>query len=156
MLEFTMSHSPRRIQIVGSSNAGKSTLAAKLAAETGYPHIELDALNWEPNWHGLHQHNPEEFRRRIQQATTGDSWIIAGNYTTFSQELLWGTNYESFWPQLRFWHSNSLLNWLWLNHGRQRNALLKAESDLRWQHLHFIHLKSPREATQFSIKTKNP
>ena len=58
-----MSYSPHRIQIVGSSNAGKSTLATRLAAETGFPRVELDALNWKPNWQGRHQHEPDEFRR---------------------------------------------------------------------------------------------
>ena len=84
-----MNLQPQRIQIVGSSNAGKSTLAARLAAEMNYPFVELDALNWMPNWQGRHEHEPEEFRRLIREATSGDTWIAAGNYTKFSQELIW-------------------------------------------------------------------
>ncbi|MGJ8726299.1 MAG: adenylate kinase [Roseibacillus sp.] len=186
-----MSPSPRRIQIVGSSNAGKSTLAARLASESGYPYVELDALNFEPNWRGRNQHDPEEFRRLIREATDGDAWIVAGNYSVYcreltwpradtiiwldfplpllslrlirrswrrsrKKELLWGTNYEQFWPQLRFWHPDSLLNWLWANHARQNQNLLNAKVDPRWAHLNFIHLTSPQEASQFTFKTKNP
>ncbi|MEM9080462.1 MAG: adenylate kinase [Verrucomicrobiota bacterium] len=78
-----------RLQIIGSSNSGKSTLGARLSRETGYPLVELDALNWEPDWQGLNQHNPEEFRRRVRQATSHEKWIVAGNYSEFSRELIW-------------------------------------------------------------------
>lgn len=186
-----MSYSPHRIQIVGSSNAGKSTLAARLAAETGFPRVELDALNWKPNWQGRHQHEPDEFRRLISEATKGDKWIVAGNYTRFSQELtwpradtiiwldlplrlltlrlicrswkrwrqnelLWETNYERFWPHFRFWHPDSLLYWLWSNHGHQRQNLLNAKTDPRWQHLRMVHLNSAKEIAEFSLKAKSP
>ena len=33
--------------------------------------------------------NPKEFRRLIREATAGDAWIVAGNYTKFSHELTW-------------------------------------------------------------------
>ena len=186
-----MSHSPRRIQIVGSSNAGKSTLTARLAAETGFPLVELDALNFEPNWKGRNVHKPDEFTRLISAATASDSWIVAGNYTKFShqltwpradtiiwldlplpllsirllrrswkrsrsKELLWGTNRERFLPQLRIWHSTSLLNWLWKNHHRYRKLLSTAQTDPQWQHLNFIRLTTSKEASQFSLKTENP
>ncbi|HTE18391.1 MAG TPA: AAA family ATPase, partial [Armatimonadota bacterium] len=41
---------PRRIVVVGSSGAGKSTMAAALSQRLGLPHIELDALRHGPNW----------------------------------------------------------------------------------------------------------
>ena len=39
-----------RIAVVGTSGAGKTTLSARLAAQLGYPHIELDAFQHGPNW----------------------------------------------------------------------------------------------------------
>lgn len=115
-----MSYSPHRIQIVGSNNAGKSTLAARLAAETGFPRVELDALNWKPNWQGRHQHEPDEFRRLT---------------SAFAIPTLY---------------------WLWSNYGYQRQNLLNAKTDPRWQHLRMVHLTSAKEIAEFSLEAKSP
>lgn len=40
----------QRIAILGNSSGGKSTLARRLAAETGLPRHEIDALLWRPGW----------------------------------------------------------------------------------------------------------
>ena len=47
--------------------------------------MELDALWWEPGWT-----NPpiEVFRKRVDEATEGDSWVVAGNYSAV-RDLLW-------------------------------------------------------------------
>ncbi|MBK8181000.1 MAG: hypothetical protein IPK67_19355 [Planctomycetes bacterium] len=45
-----MPPSPARVVFVGPCGSGKSTLGAQLAAARWVPHIELDALQWEPNW----------------------------------------------------------------------------------------------------------
>lgn len=82
----------QRILVVGNSCSGKSTLGGQLAAFMNAPFVELDALNWEPNWVGLNDTNPDELIRRMQQATAGDSWVVAGSYTQFSQ--------QAFWPRL--------------------------------------------------------
>ncbi len=68
----------RRIIVVGSSNAGKSTLAERLARHLNASFIELDGLFWEPNWVGA---TPEVFRQRVCEAIQADSWVMAGNYS---------------------------------------------------------------------------
>ena len=79
----------RRIQVTGNSCSGKSTLAATLAQHTGFPLVELDALNWQPNWVGLNDTDPAELERLIQEATLGDSWIVAGSYSAFCRRIFW-------------------------------------------------------------------
>ncbi|NER84298.1 MAG: AAA family ATPase [Leptolyngbya sp. SIO1D8] len=63
----------QRILIIGNSCSGKSTLGAHLAASLNVPFVELDALNWEPNWVGLNDTNLDELMRRMQTAAAGDS-----------------------------------------------------------------------------------
>ncbi|MEZ4504156.1 MAG: adenylate kinase [Dehalococcoidia bacterium] len=79
--------SPRRIAFIGNTSAGKSTLAAELARRLDVPHIELDALYWEPNWVGAER---EVFRARVDAATGVEGWTSSGNYLTAVQDLVWG------------------------------------------------------------------
>jgi adenylate kinase family enzyme len=68
-----------RISVVGTSGSGKTTFASQLAARLGVPRIELDALNWGPNWTPA---EVETFRDRVRLATAADDWVCDGNYST--------------------------------------------------------------------------
>ena len=52
-----------RIVVVGTTGAGKTTLASRIAVMLELPHIELDAINWQSGWRDLTRHDPEEFSR---------------------------------------------------------------------------------------------
>lgn len=170
-----------RIHIMGDSCAGKSTLGARLADALGVDFVDMDALNWLPNWVALAETDPEEFDRRLHEATAGDDWVVAGSYTPFAQrvfwprletviwldlplslllrrviarswrrwrtnELLWGTNYERFWPQLMVWRKDqSLVWWIVTQYKRRRRQMLEFMSDPRWAHIRFVRLTSPDE-----------
>ena len=82
----------RRVHVIGNSASGKSTLAKRLALALDADFVELDALNWLPDWVGLNETNPEELTRRFEHATRGDAWVVAGSYTRFAQ--------RTFWPRL--------------------------------------------------------
>jgi len=80
------------VHVIGNSATGKSTLAKRLAAALDADFVELDALNWLPDWVGLNDTNPDELERRLELATRGDAWVVAGSYTRFAQ--------RTFWPRL--------------------------------------------------------
>jgi adenylate kinase family enzyme len=69
-----------RIVVVGTSGAGKTTLARRIAALLELPHIELDPINWQPGWRDLTRHDPEEFVRRVNEAIRAEAWVLDGNY----------------------------------------------------------------------------
>jgi adenylate kinase family enzyme len=51
------------------------------------PHVELDALNWGPNWTMV---PIEVFRERVARAVEADSWVIDGNYSgRGARDLVW-------------------------------------------------------------------
>lgn len=67
----------RRIAVIGRSGGGKSTLARRLGAKLGYPVVHLDVLYWQPGWTPS---ETEDFRHRLGEALSGDTWISDGNY----------------------------------------------------------------------------
>jgi adenylate kinase family enzyme len=79
------SFSYKRVVVVGVTSSGKSTLAEKLAERFNMSYIELDALNWEPNWQAAPL---EVFRARVENATQAKKWIVAGNYHVV-RDLIW-------------------------------------------------------------------
>ena len=68
----------RRIVAVGGSGSGKTTVARCLAERNDVHYVELDALHWGPNWTPCPR---DEFRARVEAATSGDGWVVDGNYT---------------------------------------------------------------------------
>jgi len=90
----------RRIHVAGNTSAGKSTLGMQLAEAIGVPFVELDALNWLPNWVGLNAKDPDRFEQRIAEATAGDGWVVAGSYMTFSERVFWDRLETLIWLDL--------------------------------------------------------
>ena len=178
----------RRIVVVGTTGAGKSTLAAQLASRLDLDLVELDALNWKPNWISA---PTEELLIKVDQATRGPSWIVAGNYErtqsitlpraqavcwldypfwtifwrllrrtikrTWTRELLWGTNYEQFWPQLKLWSSESLFNWLFQTYWRRKREYPLKFSQPEYAHLKVYRFRTPQETRHWldSLPTLN-
>lgn len=67
----------KRIMVIGSPGAGKSTFSRKLREITGLPLYYLDSI-----WHKPDRTNisKEEFDKRLMEIVKEDSWIIDGNY----------------------------------------------------------------------------
>ncbi|MCM3741305.1 DNA topology modulation protein [Oceanobacillus luteolus] len=67
----------KKVAIIGSGGAGKSTLARQLSEKIGIPVYHLDAILWKPNW----VMTSKTEQRMIQnELITRESWIIDGNY----------------------------------------------------------------------------
>jgi adenylate kinase family enzyme len=88
--------SARRINVVGTSSVGKTTLAAAIAELLDVPHVEMDALHWEPNWI---EAPPEVLRERLRVATAGDGWVVDGNYGMV-RDLIWARAQAVVWLDL--------------------------------------------------------
>jgi adenylate kinase family enzyme len=69
-----------RIMICGPSNAGKSTLAAALGRKLGAPPVHLDQLYHVPGSDWVPRPR-EEFVALHNEAITGESWVMDGNYS---------------------------------------------------------------------------
>jgi adenylate kinase family enzyme len=76
-----------RIAVIGTAGAGKTTLARAIAARLNLPHIELDAINWQPGWHDLDRHDRDEFVRRVTTAIQSDAWVVDGGYNSIRDIL---------------------------------------------------------------------
>jgi adenylate kinase family enzyme len=76
-----------RIVVVGTSGAGKTTLARRIAIRLELPHIELDAINWQPGWYDLSRRDPDEFVRRVAKAIQADAWVLDGNYSLVHDQV---------------------------------------------------------------------
>lgn len=174
----------RRVHVVGTSGSGKTTVAQLLAARLGVPHVELDALYWEPGWTGS---PPEAFRRRVSEALNGEAWVVDGNYSRV-RDIIWGRADTVVWLDFplavimgrllwrtlsrivtceELWHGNresarmtfcsreSILLWALTTYRRRRREYPALFAQPEHAHLRIIHLRSPR-ATRAWLAALSP
>jgi adenylate kinase family enzyme len=67
----------QRVNVLGVSGSGKTTVGRLLAARLDAPYIELDELHHGPNWH---EATAEELRARVAPLAAGPAWVIDGSY----------------------------------------------------------------------------
>lgn len=163
----------RRICIVGTSGSGKTTLARQLAARLDIPHVEMDALFWQPGW------TPAEratLRARLAEALVGDAWVVDGNYSSV-HDLTWARADTIIWLDYSFplvlsrvtrrtarrlitgaelWNGNrerarsvfsrdSIILWALTTWGRNRRRYREQFVRPDYTHLLLIRLRSPRQ-----------
>ncbi len=68
----------KRILVIGSSGAGKSSFARRLGEATGLKIVHLDQLFWKPNWV---EPTKEEWCETVEEILRNEAWIIDGNYS---------------------------------------------------------------------------
>ena len=165
----------KRVVVVGTSGAGKTTLARELARLLDAPHVELDAYRHGPNW----TETPNDvFRQRISEALTGERWVVDGNYSV-ARDIVWARATAIVWLDypfpLVFWRlfwrtlgryvkraelwngnredlkgvlfeKNSLFVWAFRTHWSRRKSLPVAFALPEYAHLDVTRFRSPREA----------
>jgi len=67
----------RKILVIGSGGAGKSTFAQRLGDVLNLKVIHLDSLYWSPGWVEMPK---DKWRTIVEELVKRDSWIIDGNY----------------------------------------------------------------------------
>jgi len=74
-----------RINVIGTSCSGKTSLARAVARRLALPYAELDALFWGAGWTPV---PTETFRERVRAAVDGERWVIDGGYSIM-RPLTW-------------------------------------------------------------------
>lgn len=169
-----MNRSERRIAVIGTTGSGKTTLARQLAERLGYPHVELDALHWEPNWT---EAPLDLFRARTAHALAGDTWVVDGNYSKV-RDIVWSRadtvvwldyslpvimwrlvqrtfrrifTREELWSGNRehlhsqFFSRDSLFLWALGTYRRRKREYPVLFQQPEYAHLRVVPLRSPRE-----------
>lgn len=85
-----------RVVVVGTSCAGKSTCARRLAEALNAPHIELDLLHWGPHWTPRH-----DWPGNVAEAVQAERWVCDGNYSA-ARDLVWPRATATIWLDYSF------------------------------------------------------
>ncbi len=88
----------RRVNVVGTSGSGKSTVGAALARQMDVPYVEIDALAWLPGWVQL---EVDALRTLVATAVAGEAWVVDGNYSA-TRDLVWTRADTVVWLDLPF------------------------------------------------------
>jgi len=168
-----------RINVIGTSGSGKSTLSKRIATKLDIPYIEMDRLYWGPNWTeptpeeyvprvekavaqpawvldgNYNKTNPIKWQRAdmivwvdysairtlYQVVTRAISGII-------SRKELWeGTgNRESL---TILFSRKSIVLWTIQSYRKNKRRYGALKHDPRYQHIQFVHIRSPKEADAF-------
>jgi adenylate kinase family enzyme len=173
-----------RIAVVGTTGAGKTTLAEEIADRLGIPHVELDALGWGPNWT---ETPPEVLRQRVAESLQREQWVVDGNRSRL-RDIVWGRADTLVWLDYPFlvvigrlfrrtvrrivrremlwginretWRSqflsrDSLFVWAVKTHWRRRRNYRRLLSQPEYAHLAVVLLRSPR-ATRAWLEALSP
>ncbi|MCS2160458.1 AAA family ATPase [Scandinavium sp. H11S7] len=91
-----------RINVVGTSGVGKSTLARRLATQLNVPYIEMDTLYWRPDWQGTP--DDELFARLEEVLAVSEGWVLDGNYNR-TRPVKWRNVEMIVWVDYGFWRT---------------------------------------------------
>ena len=172
----------RRVVIIGTPGAGKTTFARALAVKLGAVHTELDALHWHADWTPA-----PNFTAQVREALKADCWVVDGNYSevqplildradsviwldysfgvklwrlflrtcrrAFGRETLWNGNTET--VRKAFFSRDSIFLWFFKMHPQQRKRYGKLFAAAP-PHLTLYRLYAPEEADKMLARASAP
>jgi shikimate kinase len=167
----------RRINVIGTSCSGKTTLSRALALRLDVAYVEFDVLFWGPGWNPVPR---EVFRARLAEALASNSWVADGGYAAV-RDITWSRadtivwldypmrvvlsrwairtarrilSREEFWPGTGNRESvrnalrrDGLLWWILSTHRRRHRTMAWTMRDRT--DLRWIRLRSPEEAARW-------
>ena len=166
----------QRIWIIGATGSGKTTLGKQLAQKLHNTAIDLDDLNWLPDWQCV---STEELVKAVEGATEAEQWIISGNYSQtqkymtradtliwldysfslvlwqllkrtcrrmFKGELCCNGNRESLKMTLS---RESIILWLFRTYRKRKKIGLATMVNPSLAHIQMHHFKSPRQTANW-------
>ena len=123
--------STNRIVVIGTSGAGKTTMARSIARKLGRPHVEFDSYRHGPNW----TETPDDlFREQLSEALSGDVWVADGNYSV-ARDVVWPRATMLVWLDFPFNVVMWRLFWRTMRRGVFRQRLWNGNRENLWQHL---------------------
>ena len=166
-----------RVNVVGTSCSGKTTLARALAERLDVPHVEFDALFWDRDWTPV---PAPLFRARVTAALGDGRWVADGGYATV-RDVTWSRADTVVWldyplplvlgrwarrtvrrirSREEFWagtgnresvrnalRRDGLLWWILGTHRRRRRDMARAMEERH--DLSWVRLSSPAEAERW-------
>ena len=144
--------------VLGTSGAGKSTVAAALASLNEVPHVDLDDLAIGTSWQSVPD---DQFRTRVLAVLDKPGWVIDGDYQRKLADLVLSRADTAVWLDLplrvslgRMWHrvSRQIRAKVEVRHG---NTVTWNLGLLRWV-MHEVRSHIRRRITMNSRLAKHP
>ncbi len=172
-----------RVVVIGTSCAGKTTFAERLAGQLGSRHTQLDALYWLPGWQ---PRRSDDFARRLQDVASEERWVIDGNFGSW-RDFLWPRATAAVWlnyafPRIMlralrrttlravtkqplysgnretiaksFLSTDSILLWILRQHTPQKRSYRTLFDGPDYPQLKRIEFTAPREAERFLAESR--
>lgn len=169
----------KKINIIGTSGSGKSTFAKQLSEQLHIPYIEIDAIFWGKNWYwppdeAFFARLQEALDQETwvldgnYTRTTPIKWEAVDTviwidfsfartlYQVISRSIRNLITKQELWPGTgnrqtikRFFSKDSIILATIKLYRRNRLKYLKVMDSSEYAHIEFIHLRSPRECSQF-------
>ncbi len=172
-----------RINVVGTSGCGKSTVSKRIAERLNIPYIQLDELYWKPNWA---ESTDEELFPKLEKALSHDEWVLDGNYNR-TTSIKWKRVQMVVYLDLPFhivlyriirrsllrgikneelWHGNketlwkhlftrdSMILWTIKRFSMNRKRYKELFEKPEYSHIKFVRLNSKKEVEDFVTHNK--